>query len=114
VNAGDQSAAADLRRLIVGYRLSQALHVAAKLGVADRLKNGTMSVEELARAVGAHPESLYRLLRVLASEGVFAEAEPRRFELTPIAMLLQSDGPGSLRARAIYDCDEAYCRRGAT
>jgi hypothetical protein len=108
VNAGDQSAAADLRRLIVGYRLSQALHVAARLGVADLLKGGPMSVDELARAVGAHPESLYRLLRVLASEGVFAEAEPRRFDLTPRAMLLQSDVPGSLTARAIYDCDEAY------
>jgi hypothetical protein len=108
VNAGSQSPAADLRRLIVGYRLSQAIHVAARLGVADRLKNGPMSVDELARAVGAHPESLYRLMRLLASEGVFAESEPRRFSLTPRAGLLRSDVPGSLRARAIYDCDEAY------
>ena len=108
MNAGDQAAAADLRRLIVGYRLSQALHVAARLGVADLLKNGPMSVDELARAVGAHPESLYRLMRLLASEGVFAESAPRRFSLTPRAGLLRSDVPGSLRVRAIYDCDEAY------
>ena len=108
VNASDQSPAADLRRLIVGYRLSQALHVAAKLGVADHLRNGPMSVDELARAVGAHPESLYRLMRLLASEGVFAESTPRRFELTPLAMLLQSEVPGSLRVRAIYDCEEAH------
>ena len=108
MDAGDQAAAADLRRLIVGYRLSQALHVAARLGVADLLKNGPMSVDELARAVGAHPQSLYRLMRLLASEGVFAESAPRRFSLTPRAGLLRSDVPGSLRVRAIYDCDEAY------
>jgi hypothetical protein len=108
VNASNQSPAADLRRLIVGYRLSQALHVAAKLGVVDLLKNGSMSVDELARAVGAHPASLYRVMRLLASEGVFAESEPRRFELTPLAMPLQSDVPGSLRARAILDCEQAH------
>jgi hypothetical protein len=108
VNASNRSPAADLRRLIVGYRLSQALHVAAKLGVADHLRNGPMGVDELARAVGAHPDSFYRLMRVLASEGVFAESEPRRFELTPLAMFLQSEVPGSLRVRAIYDCDEAH------
>jgi ubiquinone/menaquinone biosynthesis C-methylase UbiE len=107
VNASNQSPAADLRRLIVGYRLSQALHVAARLGVADLLKNGPMSVDELARAVGAHPESLYRLMRLLASEGVFAESGARRFELTPFAVPLQNDVPGSLRARAIFDCEEA-------
>ena len=47
-------------------------------------------------------------MRLLASEGVFAESEPRRFELTPLAMPLQSDVPGSLRARAIFDGEEAH------
>jgi ubiquinone/menaquinone biosynthesis C-methylase UbiE len=108
VNASNQSPAADLRRLIVGYRLSQALHVTAKLGVADLLKDGPMSVDELARAVGAHPASLYRVMRLLASEGVFAESKPHRFELTPLAVPLQSDAPGSLRARAILDCERAH------
>jgi hypothetical protein len=108
VTASNQSAAAELRRLIVGYRLSQALHVAAKLGVADVLQNGPLSVDELARAVSAHPESLYRVMRVLASESVFAESEPRHFQLTPLALLLQSEVPGSLRARAIFDCEGAH------
>jgi hypothetical protein len=49
VNASIQSPAAVLRRLIVGYRLSQALHVAAKLGIADLLKNGPKTVDELAQ-----------------------------------------------------------------
>jgi ubiquinone/menaquinone biosynthesis C-methylase UbiE len=107
VNTSTQSPAADLRRLIVGYRLSQALHVAAKLGIADLLKNGPRSVDELAQVVGAHPASLYRVMRLLASEGIFAEAAPGTFKLTPLAAPLQSDAPGSLRARAVFDCEEA-------
>ena len=67
-----------------------------------------MSVDELARAVGAHPASLYRVMRLLASEGVFVESEPSRFQLTPLAMPLQSDVAGSLRSRAILDCEEAH------
>src|SRR5262245_50375261 len=66
-----------------------------------------MSVDELAQTVGAHPGSLYRVMRLLASEGVFAESGARRFELTPFAVPLQNDVPGSLRARAIFDCEEA-------
>jgi hypothetical protein len=53
------------------------------------------------------PPSLYRVLRLLASEGVFAESASGRFKLTPLALPLQSDAPGSLRARAIFDGDEA-------
>src|SRR5688572_14226145 len=101
MDASDRSTAAALRRLIVGYRLSLALHVAAKLGLADLLEDGPRSVEELAHAAGAHPPSLYRVLRLLASEGVFAETDPRRFELTPLAAPLRRDAPDSLRARAI-------------
>jgi hypothetical protein len=106
MDASDRSTAAALRRLIVGYRLSLALHVAAKLGLADLLEDGPRSVEELARAAGAHPPSLYRVLRLLASEGVFAETDPRRFELTPLAAPLRRDAPDSLRARAIFDGEE--------
>jgi O-methyltransferase domain len=46
-------------------------------------------------------------MRLLASEGIFAEAEPGTFKLTPLAAPLQSDAPGSLRARAVFDCEEA-------
>ena len=62
-----------LRQMIIGFRISQALYVAAKLGIADLLNDGTKSVEELARASGAHPTALYRVLRLLAAEGVFAD-----------------------------------------
>lgn len=101
-----QSAAADLRRMIVGYRLSQALYVAAKLGIADMLAEGPRRVEDLARAAGAHPPSLYRVMRLLASEGVFEELNEAQFALTALAEPLRSDAPDSLRARAIFDGEE--------
>ena len=59
----------ELMRLINGYQVSQALHVAAMLGVADQLKDGSKSYEIVAQACGAHPTSLYRLLRALAAVG---------------------------------------------
>jgi hypothetical protein len=57
------------------------------------------SVDELAAARGAHAPALYRVLRVLASEGIFAEVDERCFALTPLAELLRSDVPGTLHAR---------------
>ena len=73
-----------MARLITGYWISQALNVAAQLGVADLLKDGPQTIAHLAEATGAHPRSLYRLLRALASEGVFAEDEQGRCGLTPL------------------------------
>ena len=68
-------------QLMTGYRVSQALYVAAKLGIADLLADGPRNAEDLARSAGAHPPSLHRLLRALASVGVLAEDEGR-FALT--------------------------------
>jgi SAM-dependent methyltransferase len=89
-----------LRRLIAGWWVSKAVHVAAKLGIADLLAGGPMQVAELARATQTHEPSLYRLLRALASLGIFAETE-RGFELTPIADHLRSDSPSSVRGLAM-------------
>src|SRR5690349_7186684 len=82
----------------------QAIYIAAKLGIADHLKDGAKSVEQLAEWTETQPDSLYRLLRMLASIGIFAEIKEeddkqeqanqkirRRFELTPMASLIQSD-----------------------
>lgn len=106
MSVNTQSAATALRRLIVGYRLSQALFVAAKLGIADLLKDGPRSVNDLAQGTGVDPASLYRVLRLLASEGVFAEVDQAQFRLTLLAVPLQSDAHDSLRARAIFDGEE--------
>src|SRR6516165_2564280 len=97
-----------MARLLTGYWISQSLHVAAQLGVADLLKDGPQSVAHLAEATGTHARSLYRLLRALASEGVFAEDEQGRFVLTPLADCLRSDVPNSQRSMAIMNGEEHY------
>jgi O-methyltransferase domain/Dimerisation domain len=85
----------ELMRMINWYQVSQALHVAASLGVADHLKDGQKSYDVVARACGAHPPSLYRLLRALAAVGVFNETGDKEFSLTPLGVCLTSDAPGS-------------------
>src|SRR3954467_10870578 len=87
----DESPSATLRRLVNGYQVSQALHVAATLGVADRLPDGRRPADETAAAVGAHAASLYRVLRALAAVGVLHEDDGRRFALTPVGECLRSD-----------------------
>jgi hypothetical protein len=89
-------------RLITGFYLSQAVHVVATLGVADLQRDGPRSVDELADATGTHPRSLFRLLRALASAGVFAEDEEGRFALTAAADLLRTDVPGSFHGVARF------------
>jgi O-methyltransferase domain/Dimerisation domain len=90
-----------LTRLLRGYRISQAIHVAAVLGIADLLADGPRSADDLADATGSDPDALYRLLRALAGVGVFAEEAGRRFGLTPLGSGLRSDAPGSLRHVAV-------------
>jgi hypothetical protein len=90
-----------LLQMVTGYWVSQAISVAAKLGLADLLKDGPRKSEELAAATHTHGLSLYRLLRVLASVGAFTEDTDGRFGLTPLSVCLQSGVPGSLRAFTI-------------
>jgi hypothetical protein len=92
-----------LRQLSTGFWLSQAIAVAADLGIADHLRDGAKSCAELAHAVDVHAGALYRLLRGVASVGLFAEDDQGRFTLTPLATLLLTNGPGSWRAAAILN-----------
>jgi hypothetical protein len=92
----------ELRRLINGYQVSQALHVLAELGIPDRLADGPLSAEELATLVGASDEPLYRLLRAVAAIGVLEELPGRRFRLTELGEGLRSDVPGSLAGWAAF------------
>jgi ubiquinone/menaquinone biosynthesis C-methylase UbiE len=94
--------------MLTGYWISQALYVAAKLGIADQLTKGSRSADDLAQATKTHALSLYRLLRALASVGVFADDGRGRFSLTPLAECLRSDVPGSQRALAIMTGEEHY------
>jgi O-methyltransferase domain/Dimerisation domain len=88
-------------KLITGSWVSQMIYVAAKLALADRLKQGPRTVEELATAAEVHAPSLYRVLRALASFGVFAETKDKRFKLTPLAVTLQQAIPGSMHPVAL-------------
>jgi hypothetical protein len=87
-----------LYQLAVGHYVSRALALAAKLGVADQLRDGPRPAEELARATETHAPSLRRVLRLLVSVGVFEEDGEGRFSLTPLGDLLREDAPGSMRA----------------
>ena len=94
--------------LLGGFRISQALYAAAALGVADQLVAGPAPVKALAERVGAHAPSLHRLLRTLASVGVFTEPEPGVFALTPLGQTLTSSQPGSMRDLAIMWMETHY------
>jgi O-methyltransferase domain/Dimerisation domain len=101
----DAAAVAALWQLIMGFRATQLVHVAAKLGLADHLKT-PQTAHQLAQLVGADADALHRILRALASLGIFTEGPDGAFALTPLAQLLRSDAPGSLRATAeIYGED---------
>jgi O-methyltransferase/methyltransferase family protein len=99
-NAPD--AGSELLRQMFAYRLSQAIHVAATLGIADLLTDGPRSSDDLATATTTNAPSLYRLLRALAAEGIFQELPDRCFALTPKAELLRKDAPVSLHAWAEF------------
>ncbi|MGC1245866.1 MAG: methyltransferase dimerization domain-containing protein [Spirulinaceae cyanobacterium] len=93
---------AQMMERITGYWLSQCIYVAAKLNLADLLKDGSRSCDDLAEATGADSNSVYRLLRALASVDIFIETEPRHFQLTPSAACLQSDSPDSVKSFALF------------
>jgi hypothetical protein len=86
--------------LIMGFVPAQAISVAAELGIADLVAQKSMTAEQLATATNTHPRMLFRLLRYLASIGVFQADEQNRFSLTPKAALLRSDSKDSMRSMA--------------
>ncbi len=91
-----------LKLTSAGLIVSRSIYVAAELGIADLLKAGPRSTEQLAHATKTDPPTLYRVLRALASVGIFAETRPGVFKLTPLADYLRTDKPGSMRAWARY------------
>lgn len=99
-------------QLLTGFQVAQALYVAAKLNVATELLGGPRSIDDLASATGSHPPSLARLLRTLASLGVFAETTSGEFELTPLAATLAAGIPGSMRDLALTWMETHYAPFG--
>ena len=96
-----------LRGMFGGAWLTQALAVAAKLKVADFIENDC-PIDSLASKTGTKPEFLFRVLRALASQGVFKEIRPKVFQNTDLSLLLRSDAPNSLRDVAVFYGDQTY------
>jgi hypothetical protein len=99
--AADVPSPARLSQLITGFRITQAIYVAATLGIADLLDTTPRSVEALAETTGTHAPSLERLLLMLASVGLFARDVDSRFSNTALSKLLQNDHPHSMRGLAL-------------
>ena len=102
MDAGRAASPAALMRLVLAFQVSQALHVVATLGIADRLAAGPRTADALAAATGAHPRALARLLRAVASVGVLTEDGAGAFELTALGQYLRADHPQSVHGDAVF------------
>ena len=100
--------AVQMVQLLTGFQLSQALYAAARLGVADRLRGGSRDATALAAEVGADTQALHRVMRTLASIGVFTETADGLFGLTPLGETLTEDSPASMRDLAIMWMETHY------
>ena len=100
-------------QLLKGFEISQAIYVATKLGIPDELTTGPRSATDLATTLDADAAALHRLLRTLATQGIFTEVEPGHFGLTPSAEMLMTDRPGSLRDMALMLMETHYAPFGA-
>ena len=89
-------------QLARGYYISRALLLVANLAIADLLKDGPRDYGDLAKSTGTHPPSLNRVMRLLASVGVFAEQENGNFALTSLGRCLRTGVPGSSRAMVMH------------
>ena len=91
-----------------GVMKAFSLSAAARLGIADLLASGPMSVADLAKATSTDADPLYRLMRALAGEGIFRELDGRRFETTPMGRALEADSETSVRPLLLLASDETW------
>jgi hypothetical protein len=90
-----------MMELINGFCVARSIYLAAKLGVADVFDDQPRTIAQLAVATNTEPRSLYRLMRALASVGVFSEVSAQCFTLTPLGATLRSSSPDSMRHLAL-------------
>lgn len=95
--APDPALVQRISMLIFGAVVAKTVYVAAKLGIADELADGPLPFDQLAKRTNTNADALYRVLRALAGEGLFAEVEPRTFAVTELGRLISEDAPGSRR-----------------
>ncbi|MDN3505775.1 MAG: methyltransferase [Simkaniaceae bacterium] len=96
----------ELLDIVSGQWIAQGVYTAAKMDVAGHLLNGTKNIEQLARATDADEDSLYRLMRLLASAGIFEELPGQNFANTPSSALLAEKHPQSLRTLVLFYSSE--------
>ncbi len=99
-----------LFRMITGKWVSAAIGMVARFCIADHVKDGPKSVEELAALSKTHAPSLYRLLRATASLGIFAEMPDGRFAQTPLSDCLRTNSSAGVRNLAMFMLDEWHMR----
>jgi O-methyltransferase domain/Dimerisation domain len=99
-----------LMNLTAGKWVSKAIAVAAELGIPDLLKDRPRTAAEIARTASASKDGVYRLLRALASVGLFAETGHRKFRLTPLGRLLRTDSFQALGGYARFVGDQSTWR----
>src|SRR5215470_5329601 len=99
-----------LFQMVIGKWISQALGTIVELGVPDRLAKGARRCSDIAREAGVSEDGLCRLLRALASVGLFAESGDRRFRLTGMGQLLRSDHPESIAGYARFTAHDSTWR----
>jgi Dimerisation domain len=83
IPSADFSPSAAMLQIMTGFRVSRATYIAAKLGIADLLKDGPKSAEELAQFTDTHAPSLYRVMRALASVGYLVKTSRDVLHLPP-------------------------------
>ena len=102
-----------LFQMVIGKWISQAVGTVVEIGVPDQLTKGARRCGDIAREADVSEDGLYRLLRALASVGLFAETANRRFKLTPMGQLLRRDHPESVAGYAHFTAhDSTRTRKG--
>lgn len=101
-------APAAVQELMTGAFFARAIYTAAKFGIADVLSDGPLTAEAIAQRVDANPDAIRRLLRTLASRGIFAQQADGRFALTRLADALRSDAQASVRGVVLFWGDQRH------
>jgi hypothetical protein len=99
---------AAIREHLYGSWIAQAVYAAARLELADHVADGPGDIATLAERTASNPDALYRLMRALASVGIFTEESPRRFSLTAPAESLRAGVPDSTKDLALFYGNEVY------
>jgi methyltransferase family protein len=97
-----QPPSASVLELISTAWVAQGVYTATKLGIIEALRDGPQSAESVAESVDANPDAVYRLMRLLASRGIFAQHRNRRFALAPMGEALRADAPESMRGIVMF------------